>query len=114
MAVLCAMEGISCESERCLPVSTADSEIKRVLSTREKKGCIKPTSHVQFRLKDTGENFYRCPVALVKRESWMYIGIYNMMKAGHLPYGGGSLDQPANLMIRLKLIGSFEQMNSKE
>jgi hypothetical protein len=53
---------------------------------------------------------------MVSNESWEIVSLINFLEAGHLPYDGGVLEQPAYLFARLRCALSLknEYMYEKE
>lgn len=92
-----------------MPKGTAESEIKRAENYRRKKGCEEPAPTPQFEDDETGELCYRCPVALVERESWELLQIYIYIEAGFLPFEESIMKESAYLMNRMRVIRSAIQ-----
>lgn len=101
MAVLCAVERLNCK--RCQPRNNTAEELDRVEKLRERQGCEQPTSFPQYSDTETGQNYYRCPVSQLTRQSLAILEVLNMMELGFLPKAGGVLDQDAQLMARVRV-----------
>ena len=65
-------------------------------------GCEKDTPAPQFGDSETGENFYRCPLALLTPEAVGVIELLEMMSVGFLPSLGGVLEQGAHILSRVR------------
>jgi len=69
---------------------------------------MRPDAYKKFEIEDAygkPKRLTKCPMLSLNPDIEYYVHLYNDYKAGHLPYGGGALDQPAGLMKRIRIIG---------
>jgi hypothetical protein len=65
---------------------------------------MEPTVNPQFSDDETGENFYRCPLALLTPEAAAMVELSQYAAMGIMPFGGGILEQPAWILARIRYV----------
>ena len=76
-------------------------------------GCEKE-SPVQGRWKLDDWEFGRCPLKLVRLQSFEYIRAYNFYKEGYLPNPGGWAEQPVKLIEAIECIEKVVREGEKQ
>jgi len=77
-------------------------------------GCEKKLTVPVFTYKETGQQFYRCPIKLVTNQTWFLLALYNHYKNGYLAFAGGVLDQPEWYLKRMEKIQELEYRMREE
>ncbi len=69
---------------------------------QKSRGCEKKAAIPAFNLD--GEDFYRCPLKIITRQSIEYIRFYNFYREGYLPNTGGIMDQPGKFLDAMQIV----------
>lgn len=75
------------------------------------RGCIRPSPIPVFVLD--GEQYFRCPLRVITRETAELLRYFKFYKEGYLPVSGGMLDQSAKFLSAIEVIGA-EINNGKQ
>lgn len=67
------------------------------------RGCEKEST-IPEAWNINGLKLNRCPLKIVKAQSFEYIKFYNFYKDGHLPNKGAILEQPAKFLDAIRII----------
>ena len=106
------MADLTCSD--CVPRNETAYEIERARRNRDALGCEKDSPYPVFSHKDTGEQFFRCPVRSITDETWFVVDLFGFYEQGHLPVAGGLSDQSAYLMNCFSIIKSQKIKEQKE
>lgn len=69
---------------------------------QEARGCHEPAPIPVFVLD--GEQYFRCPLRIITRETGELIRYFKFYKEGYLPVEGGMLDQSAKFVSSIEVI----------
>jgi len=80
---------------------------------RQARGCNADAPYPIYELD--GEPIMRCPLKLIKPETYTYLRFYGHYKQGFLPNEGGLLDQPLKYLQAMEVIhAAMNEMHIEE